>query len=653
MLPKFLENLDPEIFLTDNYLVLDFEVDTSHGDHGSPIHDANKLLLACWKTAGGATQANWGGEFEQARLLAEIERADFVVAHAAKYELGWLKRMGVDLRKVFAFDTMIAEYVLLGNLAAGAKELGMVPLSISLDMCCRRRGFPVKDPTVDTMIHNGINPARIPREWLEGRCRQDMETTEQVFLDQRKDLQKRGLLPVQYTRCLLTPVLADIQFEGLCLDEELVRKTHAEYAIQLVALQNQMDKLTGGINMRSALQVAEHVYGVLGFRELTDKRGNPKRTPENKRKVDSKTLDRLVAHNAAQREFLLLRKELSKVTHALSKNLDFFLGVCEEYGGKFHAEIHQTTTATSRLSSTGIPLVFESIKTENGKPSTKSVQFQNTPRGFKRLFKAKRPGFLMAEPDGSGLEFRTAVYLGDDERGRCDIEDQSFDPHRFTASVLHNASIQEVKDNEAESSAKNVDSWRQLAKPDTFKPLYGGSKGTPEQERYYAAFRERYPGIAAAQESWVKQALLEKRVVTPWGLTYYFPTAKLSESGYCNVTATVYNYPIQALATAEIIPVALVYLWHGIVESGLDDDVYIVNTVHDSAVCEVRPEAVDRFSALAKKCFTLDVYNFLSRIYGMDFNVPLGVGLKIGSHWGQGKEQSFNVYRDGREVQVK
>jgi DNA polymerase I-like protein with 3'-5' exonuclease and polymerase domains len=653
VLPKFLNDLDPEIFLTDNYLVLDFEVDTSHGDYGSPIHDANKLLLACWKQAGGATQANWGGEFEQARLLAAIERADFVVAHAAKYELGWLKRMGVDLRKVFAFDTMIAEYVLLGNLAAGAKELGMVPLSISLDMCCRRRGLPVKDPAVDMMIRNGINPARIPREWLEGRCRQDVETTEQVFLDQRKDLQKRGLLPVQYTRCLLTPVLADIQFEGLCLDEDIVRKTHAEYATQLVALQSQMDKLTGGINMRSVLQVAEHVYGVLRFRELTDKRGNPKRTPENKRKVDSKTLDRLTAHNAAQRDFLALRKELSKVTHALSKNLDFFLGVCEEYGGIFHAEIHQTTTATSRLSSTGIPLVFQTIKTEDGKPTTKSVQFQNTPRGFKRLFKAKRPGFLMAEPDGSGLEFRTAVYLGDDEQGRSDIEDRSFDPHRFTASVLHSASIEAVKANEAESSAKNVDSWRQLAKPDTFKPLYGGTKGTPEQEFYYKAFRERYPGIAAAQESWVKQALLEKRVVTPWGMTYHFPTAKLSDSGYCNVTATVYNYPIQALATAEIIPVALVYLWHGIAESGLGDDVYIVNTVHDSAVCEIRPEAVDRFTTLAKKCFTLDVYNFLDRVYGMDFNVPLGVGLKIDTHWGQGKEQSFNVYRDGREVKVK
>jgi len=652
-MPDFLHNLDPELFLGNNYVVLDFEVDTSHGDYGSPIHDANKLLLACWKKAGESTQAVWGGEFDQTRLLAAIAGADFIVAHNAKYELGWLKRMGVDLRKVVAFDTKIGEYVLLGNLAAGNADLGVPPLSTSLDMACRRRGLPIKDPVVDVLIHDEVNPVRLPREWLEGRCRQDVETTEQVFLDQRKDLQNRGLLPVQYTRCLLTPVLADIQFEGLMLDEDLVRKEHEKYSRQLIELAAEMDKLTGGINMRSPKQVAEFVYDKLEFQELRNKRGEPKRSPAGGRLTDDKTMQKLVATTATQREFLKKRKALSRTQAALSKNLDFFLGVVQEFGSKFYAEIHQTTTATHRLSSTGIGLTFKTITDEDGTPARKSVQFQNTPRGFKRLFKAKREGWLMAEPDGSGLEFRTAVYLGDDVQGKADIEDKTHDPHRFTASVLHNCTIDEVKANEKSSSAANVDSWRQLAKPDTFKPLYGGTKGTPEQERYYAAFRKRYPGIAAVQEGWVNQAVLEKRVVTPWGLVYYFPTAKMSASGYVNVTSTVYNYPIQALATAEIIPIALVYLWHGIRERGLESVVHIVNTVHDSAVCEVHPSAVEEFTKLAQWAFTTAVYNYLERVYGMDFDVPLGVGLKIGTHWGTGEEQSFNVYRDGRINRVK
>lgn len=660
-LPKFLADLDPGIFLSDNYVVLDFEVDTSHGDYGNPIHAANDLVMGAYLRPGMQTRSVVGGSFSGAydELLSWIEKADFIVAHNAKYELGWLKRLGVDLRKVFAFDTQIAEYVLLGNLAAGAKELGMSPLSTSLDQCCRRRGLPIKDPVVDVLIGNGINPVLIPQPWLEGRCRQDVETTEQVFLDQRKDLQRRGLLPVQYTRCLLTPVLADIQFEGLALDADEVQKTYDDYIARQVKLQADMDAFTGGINVRSNKQLAEFVYDVLGFKELRTKRGEPKRSkptnlhPGGSRKTDDKTLQLLKATTAQQAEFLKLRKALGKVTSALSKNLAFFKGVVDEYEGTFHAEIHQTVTATHRLSSTGIPLLFKTLPTEKGEPSRKSVQFQNTPRGFKKLFRAKRKDFKIAEPDGSGLEFRIAVQLGGDEQGIKDIEDPKHDPHRFTASVLNNATIEQVKENEKQAALGNVDSWRQLAKPDTFKPLYGGTKGTPEQERYYAAFRLRYPGIAEVQKSWLDSALVNKYVVTPWGLVYYFPTAKVSQSGYVNVTSTVYNYPIQALATAEIIPIALVYLWHGIRCRGLEEDVFIVNTVHDSAPCEVRVGKEEDFVSLAKQAFTTDVYNYLSRVYNMAFRVPLGVGIKIGERWGQGPEMSFNIYPDGREVKVK
>src|SRR2546421_413755 len=153
MLPKFLSNPDPTIYLDDNYVVLDFETDTSHGDFGSPIHKDNQLLLACWKLGSshprnherpGAIRAVWGNELEQEELLDDIDSADFIVAHHAKYELGWLRRCGLDLRKVLVFDTKLSEYVLLGNLKAGSSELGMAPMSTSLDMCCRRRGLPVK-----------------------------------------------------------------------------------------------------------------------------------------------------------------------------------------------------------------------------------------------------------------------------------------------------------------------------------------------------------------------------------------------------------------------------------------------------------------------------------------------------------------------------
>jgi DNA polymerase I-like protein with 3'-5' exonuclease and polymerase domains len=659
-LPAFLSNLDPSIYLGDNYVVLDFEVDTSHGDYGAPVHSDNQLLLACWKTGPGhptpgKSVCQWGGEYEYADLLDDIAKADFLVAHNAKYELGWLRRAGIDLRKVLPFDTKIAEFVLLGNRAAG--DDGMKPMSTSLDMCCRRRGLPIKDPVVDTLIGNQINPVRIPQPWLEGRCRQDVDTTEQVFLDQRRFLAETNRLGVLYTRCLLTPVLVDIESEGQALDPERVRVAYEEARDQRAVLEAKMRELTGGINWRSGKQVGEFIYDVLKFEEVRDKRGMPKRNPPTKlnpqgsRKTDQKTLPLLKAHTKEQKEFLKLRKEIGRVNALLSKNLEFFMGIVAEYGGIFYSELNQTSTSTHRLSSTGIPQPIAMFPDKKGKPTWKTAQAQNTPRKLKKLFRAKRKGWLMADPDGSQLEFRVAVELGADVQGMADIADPDWDAHVTSASAMHAVPYDELyaryKAGDAEASE-----WRQDAKPDTFKPLYGGRKGTKQQERWYDEFRNRYEGIADWQERNIEEVVRTKRLITPWGLRFYWPYAERSR-GYVNVTTAVCNYPVQCLATAEIIPIALVYLWHRIGAEGFDDRIRIVNTVHDSAPTEVRPDAVDDFRRLVKQSFTHDVYRYLEVVYGMDFKVPLGVGLKVGEYLGEGKEESYNVWKDGREIRVK
>lgn len=670
-LPAFLENLDPNIYLSDNYVVIDFETDTSHGDYGHPVHPDNRLLLACWRCGPThpfvlpgmrpATAASWGGELDHPFLYTAIEEADFIVAHNAKYELGWLKRMGADLRDILVFDTKLGEYVLLGNLAAGSKKLGMPPRSTSLDECCRRRGLPIKDPVVDIMIANGINPVRIPRPWLEGRCRQDVETTEAVFLSQRRELKERGLLPVQFTRCLLTPVLAEIEQEGMGLDPEAVSEEYRKAADKAAVLQQEMNELTGGINTNSTQQMAKLLYEDLGFKELTNKRGEPKRNaptkafPNGAPKTDVDTLGELKATTAKQRRFLELHGELSKSQDMLSKNLEFFRGVCEEYGGVFYSEILQTTTASHRTSSRSMPLTFQNQLDAKGRPITRKVQSQNVPRLLKRVFRAKRPGWLMAEPDGSQIEFRCAAVLGQDEQAIKDITDPNFDAHVQTASILHNCTKEEVLQEKKEAQAAGRDDWRQLAKPDTYKPLYGGRYGTPEQERYYAWFRKYYSGISGAQDRWVEEALETKRQRTPWGLTYHWPTARRGYGGRVNVETAVDNYPIQALATAEIVPIAVVFMWHRLREAGIEDKVKIVNLVHDSSPCEVHPDALEKFTEVNKQAYTHDVYKYLDKVYGFkwDPRVPLGIGLKAGTRWGEGKEQSWDIYVDGREVKRK
>ncbi|MEK0325174.1 MAG: DNA polymerase [Nitrosopumilus sp.] len=508
-------NINPNLYLGNNYLVLDFEVATNHGDYGHAVHKDNGLLLACWKTAAGDCVAHRGSEFDQDKLLACIEAADFLVAHNAKYELGWLKRCGMNLHEVSVFDTKIAEYVLLGNLAAGDKN--MAPRSTSLDHCCRRRGWKQKDPVIDIWMNHGVNPITMPGSWLEGRCRQDVESTEALFLDQREALDRSGRLGVLLTRCLITPMLADMEFTGMKLDKARVEKAFKEHTKRYAELDAELEEFTGGINWGSTKQLAAYLYsptkgteGIesgLGFAELRTWKGEPKRTPTGRKLTDERTLDSLRATTNKQREFLRLRKEIGKLKAALTKNLEFFLGVCKEQKGIFNAVFNQTVTATHRLSSSGIPITFK------GSRGPKSVQFQNLPRKFKPLFTPRKRGWVMAEADGAQLEFRVAAHLGNDARAIEGIL-AGEDVHTFTAAVLNGIEEHEVTDDQ-----------RTAAKPDTFKPLYGGQSGTKAQMEYYAAFREKYPDISFTQESWVHDVLEHKRLITPWGMRYYWPYA--------------------------------------------------------------------------------------------------------------------------------
>lgn len=618
----------PDDYLENDYVVIDFETDTSHGDWGHPVHPDNGLLLACWKRGDrDEIHAHWGSEFDQRSLLNAIRDSRFIVAHNAKYEAGWLRRCGIDLSRLFLFDTKIAEYILANSLGRDT----------SLDATCRRRGLPPKDPVVDALITAGVNPIRIPRTWLEQRCRLDVQTTELIFRQQREELRSSNRLHIQFTRCGLTPVLADIEAAGLRLDASRVGEVYGAHVEKRTALAHEFDVLSGGINPGSRKQLAEYVYGALGFAEERDRHGNPKRTPGGAPKTDAKTLSRLRPTTDAQRQFLKIQKELAKVEAALSKSLEFYKGVCDNAGGVFYGQINQTRTRTGRLSSTGIP-------TEWG-----SVQFQNQDRSFKRLFRARTDGWLVGEADGAQLEFRVAADLGRDRQAIADIEDPNFDAHIVSAAAMANRDYAGMLA-EYRQGSERIKHLRQLAKPDTFKPLYGGQKGTPAQERWYEEFKRRYAGIAKAQEDWVHEVVASKRLVTDWGVIFEWPDAKMSTSGYVNVTSQVYNYPVQAFATAEIIPIAVVCFWKRIADEDLGEYIRCVNTVHDSVVAELHPAHTGDFIRIAKQSFTTDVYAYLREFYNKEMIVPLGVAVKIGEHWGEGKELAWDIYADGREV---
>ena len=602
-LPQWVTAPNPGLYETGRPLFLDFE--TTGLDKGSALNPENRIVLACWQHGWeGKLQHKWGGEYAMGELVTAIEASDFVVAHNAKFELQWLARCGLDLGTVIVYDTMLAEYVIGGN----RWKTG----HLSLEGCLKRHDLPGKVGLVSKMIKAGIDPSDIPRDWLLRYCLRDVASLPLLMRSQLKSMEGTRLLPVTYSRCLLTPVLADIEKNGMLLDRTRIEPLAAELESQLAAQTAEANLLAEGVNLNSPKQMAAFLYDTLKFEEPKIKRRGkwiPDRTPSGGRKTDADTLAELPAKTEKQREFKDLYLRTRDVSSQLTKYIRKFLACCVDSGGLLHGNFNQTQTFTHRLSSSG---------------RTYRVQFQNFPRAFKKFFTAP-DGYLVGETDGAQLEFRVAGHLGRDDAVVSDVE-HGVDVHRFTADTL---------------TAAGQETDRQGAKEHTFKPLYGGQSGTEAEKAYYRAFREKYPGVAETQQRWVDTVLLGKKLETEWGLVYYWPDTRMDDSGYIRNTTSICNYPVQAFATAEIIPIAVVCMWHLLRTGGYKT--YLVNTIHDSIVAYVHESEVELFHQLAQRCMIDEVYRVVEALYGIKLIVPLGCGVKVGKHWGVADEVKYEA----------
>lgn len=599
-LPSFISDPNPEIYLSDNYVALDLE--TTNIEHGSAYEPQNRLLLACWirgdghpsARKGGRSRTCWGSEFEQPELLEDIRRADFIVAHFTKFELGWLSRCGLDLRATLPYCTQIGEYVLAGNrkLAGG----------LGLEASCERYGIPGKHSFVSQLIKAGACSSTIPIRSLESYCAQDVQITEDLFLRQRATLSRELLLRVAYCRNIVTPVLVDIESRGMCLDPARVKEKHGEYSARYAELLTRFSALTGGINHKSGPQMRKYLYETLAFAEATDHRGDALRTKGGKKgikqpRTDKKVLPLLKATTPEQIEFRDLAIDIAKLKVPV-QNLDRMKKKLSKGEQIVYADINQTVVKTHRFSSSG----------RLGGP-----QFQNFEREFKPLFCARNKDFVMMEADAPQLEFRVAAFLGNDTTAITEIETGA-DVHALTAAVYKIP--------------------RQQAKEKTFGPLYGATSGSPVDKRYQKAFREKYASIFKTQEGWAYAVARDKQLRIASGLVAYWPDTEIKRGGYVTNSTTIYNYPIQSFATADIIPLTLVLVWHQL--AGMES--FIVNTIHDSIVLEVPAREVDLVTQCLLDSFIDGSVDMLKKLYNVDFTVPLGVGIKVGAFWSEGEE---------------
>lgn len=434
-------NKEAAEWLRDNailagYFVSGFScVKTSGYNNGTWIYN---IVLTKNQDMGWTVRAVEEASYQDVYCV-EVDGLDrFTLDHGiytgnCKFELQWFKRMGVDISNILVYDTMLAEYVIAGNRS----------WDLDLDSVCSRYGVAQKGSIVKHMMKSGVCPSDIPESLLYTYGIGDTANTREMFLKQRDYIFANNLQGVVYTRCLTCTCLADIETYGMFLDGELVTKEFDIVSQKLGELDSALHRFTGGINPNSPKQLTEFVYDKLGFREITDRNGEPSRTAKGGRRADADTLAQLSANTPDQEQFkqlILARQEENTKLKSVKKMKE----CVDKDGGILYAKFNQTITQTHRLSSSG---------------SKHKLQFQNFHRPYKPLFKARQDGWLLGESDGAQLEFRVAADLGNDEQARTDIREK-VDVHRNTASVLWKI-----------PSTKVTKTQRQAAKAETFKPL--------------------------------------------------------------------------------------------------------------------------------------------------------------------------------------
>ena len=298
--------------------------------------------------------------------------------------------------------------------------------------------------------------------------------------------------------------------------------------------------------------------------------------------------------------FLQSVRRLSAVETYLSSFVDG-IATHTKLDGKLHVRLLQHRTGTGRLSGA-------------------DPNMQNMPRGgtfpVKRVFKSRWKGGQIMEADFAQLEFRVAAFLSQDQTALDEVA-TGFDVHSYTAKVISDAG-QPIS--------------RQDAKSHTFAPLYGASGfgRTQAEAAYYKQFTKKYSGIGKWHEALAKEALNTGKIRTPSGREFAFPDVQRRRFGGVTYFTQIKNYPVQSFATADIVPISLIYIDKLMGVNQMWS--CIVNTVHDSIVIDVHPDETKKVLKVIDRTNEM-LTSLVNKKWNIDFNVPLLLEAKIGDNW--------------------
>ena len=610
----------------------------------------------------------------------KLNEATVLIGHNIGHDLVWLWESGFRYDGP-VFDTMMMEYLIL----RGVKQ------PLSLEACALRYELDTKkQDTLKAYLKQGVSVRDIPHAELSEYLSADLHATQQLAHELRVKLvgtEASGMHNVAHLTNQMVITLAKIYDRGFKVDMTALEGVRIAFEEErkevLLYLEGKVRELMGDVplNLSSPEQLSTLIYsrkpmnkstwinkidpymGQTAFKQLireetdvvfkshvkrcADCYGSGKLrkekkdgTPYSKQSkcnscggngyhvIPTSTIGGLKfnapnAKWATANGFSTNRKNLELLANSarskgLTDSLEFLekvqrLSALDTYLSSFVGGIANNVKSDGMLH-----VRLNQHMTSTGRLSGKEPNMQNMPRGgtfpVKRVFVSRFNGGKILEADFAQLEFRVAAYLSQDPIAIKEVT-EGFDVHAYTAKIITDA---------------GQTTSRQDAKAHTFAPLYGASGyGRSKAEAaYYTHFTEKYKGIADWHNTLAKEALNTGKIITPSGREFSFPDVQRNARGRISYFTQIKNYPVQSFATADIVPVAL--LWIETLLKGKKS--CIVNTVHDSIVVDVHPEEEDHVLWVIEDC-SINMSLHIHHHFGIRINVPLLLESKIGNNW--------------------
>ncbi len=522
-------------------------------------------------------------KFAIAKLKPVMENKNIrKIGQNIKYDMLVLQNFGIITQNV-GFDTMLGAYVL--------KPESNYKMDYLSEAYINYKCIPVSDLTAGKIL----NIADVPYKTAAEYGAEDADVTLRLYHRLEYELKKISLDNLcNEIEFPLIEVLADMEFNGVKLDEKILIDTNKELLDAEKRLEKEIHKEAGmEFNINSTKQLSDVLFNKLQLAT--------KRKIKTGFSTDTKVLEELREEHPIALKLL----EYRTVTKLRTTYTEGLLAIINKKTRKVHTSFNQTVAATGRLSSANPNLQNIPIRTEIG-------------RELRKAFIPEKKGNLFLSADYSQIELRIMAHLADDANMIKAFE-RKHDIHKETA-----AKIFKVKPDKVDAN------MRRKAKEVNFGIIYGiqafGLSGRlnidqREARDIIASYFTEFPSINQWLDKTKEFARKKGYTETLAGRRRYLPNINNRNAVVRQRDERIaINMPVQGTA-ADMIKIAMINIHEEFKKEKMSSKMLL--QVHDELVFEVEKDELEDVKRIAENKMR----------HAIKLNVPIDIDMGAGANW--------------------